>query len=298
MRNQDTTKHDYGHALLVAGAYGRMGCAILAARAALRSGCGLVSVHLPERCIDPMQSAFPEAMVDIDPHPTQFSSVPEHLERYAAIAVGPGIGTDPTTAKALFNLLKTVRNLHHPFTPPHSPSLPLTPLHFLSLPLTPPHSPSLPSTPLILDADALNILSLHKEWLTLVAGAILTPHAREYKRLFGDADPAEMATKHGCFIVQKAHHTHVYSPDGQIYENHTGNAGMATAGSGDVLTGILLGMLSANCLRASVYEIVCKGVEIHGKIGDIAIEKQSESSLIASDLVENLKNISTDITAS
>ena len=88
MRNQDTTKHDYGHALLIAGSYGRMGCAILAAKAALRSGCGLVSVHLPERCVNPMQTNFPEAMVSIDPSPTLFSTLPDHLDYYTAIAVG------------------------------------------------------------------------------------------------------------------------------------------------------------------------------------------------------------------
>ena len=84
MRNQETTKHDYGHALLIAGAYGRMGCAILAARAALRSGCGLVSVHLPSRCVDPMQAAFPEAMVSIDPSPTSTATQPSPSARASA----------------------------------------------------------------------------------------------------------------------------------------------------------------------------------------------------------------------
>jgi NAD(P)H-hydrate epimerase len=262
MRNQDTTKHDYGHALLIAGSYGKMGCAILAARAALRSGCGLVSVHLPSSCVDPMQTAFPEAMVSIDASPTLFTTVPDHLDRYSAIAVGPGIGTDPVTAEALRLLL-----MQRPA-----------------------------DTPLVLDADALNILSMHPDWLPLAKGAIITPHAREYERLFGDADPATMAAKHNLTIVKKAHHTCVYSPDGQVYENHTGNAGMATAGSGDVLTGIMLGMLCSNHLHAKAYNIVCHAVEIHGKTGDLAIAKQSESSLTASDMVENLKSVSTDIT--
>ena len=268
LRNQETTKHDYGHALLVAGAHGRMGCAILAARAALRSGCGLLTVHLPQRCVDPMQTAFPEAMVDIDAHPTLFSTVPAHLERYNAIAVGPGIGTDPTTSEALFKLLT-----HGPLSTTHCP--------------------------LILDADALNILAkeLKTSRLQDLEGCILTPHAGEYQRLFGDADPREIARRYRCILVKKAHNTLVFSPDGKVYENHTGNAGMATAGSGDVLTGILLGMLSSNHLHASTYDIVCKAVEIHGKIGDLALEKQSESSLIASDLIENLRLVSTDITA-
>lgn len=260
MRNPETTKHDYGHGLLLAGSHGKMGCAILAARAALRSGCGLVTVHLPGRCVDPLQSAFPEAMVSIDPSPTLFSAVPAHLERYSAIAVGPGIGTAPETAQALRQLLEA--------------------------------RPA--GIPLVLDADALNLLA--PLTCRFTAPTILTPHAREYERLFGTADPAAMAARHGCIIVRKAHRTRVYAPDGQEYENHSGNAGMATAGSGDVLTGILLGMLSANRLHASPFDIACQAVAIHGKIGDLAIEKQSESSLIASDLIENLKHVSTDIT--
>ena len=263
MRNQETTKHDYGHGLLIAGAYGRMGCTILAARAALRSGCGLVTVHLPQRCVDPMQAAFPEAMVSIDPSPTLFTTVPEHLERYTAIAAGPGLGTDATTAEALHKLLSTRPQ----------------------------------EMPLVLDADALNMLAMHKEWLPLAKGAIITPHAREYERLFVDAEPSQMAKEYSLIIVKKSHRTHVYSPEGQMFVNQTGNAGMASAGSGDVLTGILLGMLSANHLHAFSYDIVCKAVEIHGKLGDLAIEKQSESSLIASDMVDNLRFISTEITS-
>lgn len=259
MRNPNTTKYDYGHALLIAGAYGRMGCAILAARAALRSGCGLITVHLPSRCVDAMQAAFPEAMVSIDSSPTLFSTTPMPLDRYNALAVGPGLGTDDITQQALLQLLS------------------LKPK----------------GTPLVLDADALNILALHPEWLALCSGAVITPHAKEYERLFGDADPAEVAHKHNLIVVKKAHHTRIYSPDGRLYENRTGNAGMATAGSGDVLTGILLGIL-AHRGHKEMFSCVCKAVEIHGKSGDIAIGKQTESSLIASDLVENLRLLSTD----
>lgn len=260
MRNQDTTKHDYGHALLIAGAFGRMGCAILAAKAALRSGCGLVSTHLPSRCVDPMQAAFPEAMVSIDPSPTSFTTLPEHLERYSAIAVGPGIGTNPATQEVLLQLLE--------------------------------RRPT--DTPLILDADAINILALQKTLISklLTLNCILTPHAREYERLFGNADPADMARRYNLIIVKKAHHTRVYSPDGNVYENLTGNAGMATAGSGDVLTGILLGITAQK--HSNLFKSVCLSVQTHGQIGDNLVQKQSESSLIASDMVEELKNISVD----
>ena len=277
MRNPETTKHDYGHGLLIAGAYGRMGCAILAARAALRSGCGLVTAHLPSRCVDPMQAAFPEAMVSIDPSETLFTTPPPQLERYTAVAVGPGIGTDEATCNALHQLLQ-----HYQLPAP-----------CYQLPAT--------RYPLILDADALNILATHRDWLPLAAGAVVTPHAREYGRLFGDADPADIARQYGLIIVKKAHRTHVYSPDGRVYVNHTGNAGMATAGSGDVLTGILLGMLCACCggdnhPNKDLFPVVCRAVEIHGKTGDLAIEKQTESSLIASDLIDSLRHITTDVT--
>lgn len=256
MRNQETTKLDYGHALLVAGAYGRMGCAILAAKAALRSGCGLLTVHLPSRCVDPMQTALPEAMVSIDNDPTCFSSLPENLNRYDAVAIGPGIGTDEATREALWQLLDNC------------------------------------NAPVILDADALNIFAAIGQ---PPRNAVITPHDREYHRLFGDRTPDEMAKEYNLIIVKKAHRTRIYSPDGQVFENQTGNAGMATAGSGDVLTGILLGMLCSNKLCKDTFKIVCRAVEIHGKIGDIAVQNQSESSLIASDLVENLRHVSTDI---
>ena len=271
MRNPETTKHDYGHGLLIAGAYGRMGCAILAAKAALRSGCGLVSVHLPQRCVNPMQAAFPEAMVSIDPSDTLFTTPPPHLDHYSAIAVGPGLGTDPATADALLSILSKERH-HSSFNIPHS-----------SFPI-----------PLILDADALNIIAKYSKppfnFQFSIFNSILTPHAREYHRLFGDADPAEMAAKHNVIIVKKAHRTRIYAPDGRVYENLTGNAGMATAGSGDVLTGILLGIISQK--HSDLFESTCLAVRIHGQIGDNLEKKQSESSLIASDLVEELKNIS------
>ncbi len=262
MRNQETTKHDYGHALLVAGGYGHMGCAILAARAALRSGCGLLTVHLPSYCVAPMQAAFPEAMVSVDTDRYVWTSLPVHTERYSAIAVGPGLGTDEPAHKALRMLLKAAP----------------------------------PTTPMIVDADAINIIATDHSLLDMLRGSrcILTPHDGEYRRLFGDADPAVMAAQHELFIIKKAHRTRIYAPDGRVHENDTGNAGMATAGSGDVLTGILLGVIAQNV--SDLFEKACLAVHIHGKIGDIAVCQQSESSLIASDMVERLKDVSVEFT--
>lgn len=264
MRNPETSKHDYGHGLLIAGAYGRCGCAILAARAALRSGCGLVSVHLPARCVDAMQTAFPEAMVDIDADDRLFTTPPAHLEYYSALAIGPGLGTDTATQEALLATLRAWPQ----------------------------------DKPLILDADALNIMALRPDILAAARGralpTVVTPHEREYRRLFGEREATEVAKQEGMIVVRKAHRTRIYAPDGTVTENHTGNAGMATAGSGDVLTGILLGISAQK--ESNLYESVCLGVRIHGEIGDRAVEKQSQSSLVASDMVENLRLVEVEFT--
>lgn len=253
-REPETHKGDYGHALLVAGSYGKMGCAVLAAKAAMRTGAGLLTVHLPKEGVGVMQTAFPEAMTSVDTDNELFSTIPDHLERYTALAVGPGIGTAEVTCEALAILLEAWQG-----------------------------------KPLVLDADALNILAKRKELLPLLEGhSIVTPHAGEYLRLFGAAEASETAQRYGIVVVQKGHRTMVFSPDGLEYQNTTGNAGMSTAGSGDVLTGIILGLLAQGL---ELYEAAKTGVYLHGKSGDLAIEKQSQASLIASDLIENLKYV-------
>ena len=263
MRDPNTTKQDYGHALIIAGAYGRCGCAILAARAALRSGCGLLTVHLPNRCVDTLQAAIPEAMADIDPHPDRYTTPPGNLHYYTALATGPGLGTHPDTAQALHGLL-----LHRP-----------------------------EGCPLVLDADALNILAMHRQWLSLCRGAVFTPHAREYERLFGTASPAETARAEGVILVCKAHRTRIYAPDGRLCENTTGNAGMATAGSGDVLTGMLAGLLAQLPSGTDPFPTVCQAVHWHGQAADLYTAHHSESSLIASDLVESLRELTLEPSA-
>ncbi len=264
MRNPETNKYDYGHALLVAGQFGCMGCAILAARAAMRAGCGLLTALLPKKCITPMQVACPEAMTVPDNCNERITNItPNQMKRYNAIAIGPGIGTHPST----INVLKTI--IHH----------------------------ASPAQQLILDADALNIIALHmpdfwkaKPFVGRLA-PILTPHAGEYERLFRHYNPQKVATINNIVLVFKGHHTHVYAPDGEIYTNFTGNAGMATAGSGDVLTGILLGLAAQQWCNPDPFQVACTGVRIHGESGDCATTRQSEASLIASDLVENLKYV-------
>ena len=251
-RRDDTHKGDYGHALLVAGSYGKMGCAVLAARACMRSGVGLLTVHLPEKGLNVIQCAVPEAMTSIDYDGMLFANVPSNLSRYNALAVGPGIGTAERTYLALKTLLADWGE-----------------------------------RTLVLDADALNIVAQHNDLLPLLKDhTIVTPHAKEYERLFGDADPSSAAKENGIVIVKKGHHTKVYSPDGEIYENTTGNPGMATAGSGDVLTGILLALLAQ---RMPLFDAACFGVYIHGKSADITASSQPQATIIASDIIDGLK---------
>ena len=237
----------------MAGSYGKMGCAILAARACMRSGVGLLTAHVPEKGLNPLQCAVPEAMTSIDYDGLLFANVPSNLAKYNALAVGPGIGTADRTYVALRGLLTEWGD-----------------------------------RPLVLDADALNIVALHPdELLPLLGGhTIVTPHSREYERMFGTAEPEQVASRYGIVVLRKGHHTKVYSPDGEAYENRTGNAGMATAGSGDVLTGLILALLAQGM---GIYDAACTGVYIHGKAGDIAVRKQSQASLVAGDIVENIR---------
>ena len=265
-RDPESYKGDYGHALLVAGSYGKMGAAVLAARACLRAGVGLLTVHTPRCGVEILQTAVPEAMISIDDGERCFSSLPAQLERYDAIAVGPGIGTGDATQKALLELLQ--------------------------------HRPA--GVGLVLDADALNILAQHPESLHLASGAIITPHKMEYKRLFSDAEPQQMADLHNLVIVGKAHRTQVFAPHCKPLVNETGNAGMATAGSGDVLTGIALGLMAQAVAYprrhkdyefsinepAKVQQIAALAVRLHGEAGDRAAAHRMQPSVIASDIVD------------
>lgn len=254
-RNPDTHKGDYGHALLVAGSYGKMGAAVLAARACLRTGAGLLTVHVPRRGVDIMQVAVPEAMVSIDEDECRWSHLftAQELARYDAVAVGPGLGRE--SHEALRALLQAWAG------------------------------------PMVADADGLNMMA---DWAEkpLRRGMILTPHARERQRLIGSRDPREVCRDSGAVMVCKGHRTHVIDGEGRIYENTTGNPGMATAGSGDVLTGIILGILSQNTdSQLTIENCATLGVWLHGKSADKAVENQSECSLVAGDIIKYLKHV-------
>lgn len=268
-RPANSHKGHYGHALLVAGSYGKMGAAILAARACLRSGVGLLTVHVPRRGMDIMQTAVPEAMVSIDSNDTHWTDrlQPSDMARYDAIAVGPGLGMDSTDA--LDALLVAACG-----------------------------------KPLVLDADALNMLATMDDMKKRLytqghsAPTILTPHAKEFERLFGTFPDTEsrqnaqrmFSQQTGCSIVYKGHRTEVTGRKGEMLINTTGNPGMATAGSGDVLTGITLAILAQNKgYQLDAETCATLGVWIHGKSGDLAREKQSECSITASDIISFLK---------
>ncbi len=252
-------KGKFGHGLFIAGSFGKIGAAILGARAALRTGIGLITCHVPGCGYQILQTSVPEAMVRVDKNEMFLSSIGD-IGNFNAIGIGPGIGTDSETQKAFHSLLINS------------------------------------GKPLIIDADGINILGFNKEWLSeLPSGTILTPHVKEFERIAGKTENSysklekqvEIAVKYKCIVVLKGAYTSVVTPGGRIFFNSTGNPGMATAGSGDVLTGIILSLLSQGYPPedASV-----TGVYLHGLAGDIAALKMGYESIIASDIIDNIGN--------
>lgn len=257
-RSKFDHKGTYGHALLIMGSYGKIGAAILATRAALRSGTGLVTIHAPQKAYEILQISVPEAMVSVDPHTFLFSQSPS-IEGYKSIGVGCGLGTNEITFEGLAKLM-------------------------VDCPL-----------PLVLDADALNLISLHPALFSVIpTNSILTPHPKEFERLFGASEDnfarnklqLEKAKELNCYILLKGANTAIACPDGNCYFNSTGNPGMATAGSGDVLTGILTGLLAQGY---DSKEACILGAYLHGLAGDIATsELGSMEALIAGDIIDFL----------
>jgi len=247
-------KGDYGHALLVAGAKGKMGAAVLAVQACLRSGAGLVSAQIPGCGYDIMQTAAPEAMVFADETPDSIAAS-IHLDAFSAVGVGPGIGLDKQTGNVLKLLIQQSGN------------------------------------PMVIDADALNLLAQNKTWISfLPKGSILTPHPKEFERLCGMKGSSfnrfewqkEFSIKHGVYVVLKGAHTAISCPGGEVYFNASGNPGMAKGGSGDVLTGIITGLLAQGYVPA---EAAILGVYLHGLAGDLAARELSMEAMTAGDIV-------------
>jgi len=254
-RNKFDHKGIFGHGLLVSGSYGKMGAAVIGAEAALRTGIGLITCHVPYCGVAVLQPSIPEAMVISDQNEKHISQVGT-TDSYSAVGAGPGIGTE--TQRAIHDLLKECKK------------------------------------PMVIDADGLNILSLNPTWLAfLPEGTILTPHPKEFERLAGkSADSYQRLTKqiefakdHRCIVILKGANTSVATPDGRVFFNSTGNPGMAKAGSGDALTGIILSLLSQGYKPE---EAAILGVYIHGLAGDIAVEESSYESIIATDIINNI----------
>lgn len=256
-RNRFAHKGTYGHALLIAGSRGKMGAALLSARACLRSGAGLLTVHIPQRGEPILQTALPEAMVDPDPHQDYFTFVSD-IRSFTAIGIGPGLGKHQDSAKALEHLLQSTDN------------------------------------PFVIDADAINLIAENKEMIKRIpASSILTPHPKEFDRLTSESNTSyerlmkaqAFAVEHQVCVVLKGAYTATCTPTGNIYFNNSGNPGMATAGSGDVLTGVILGLLAQGFEPETA---AVAGVFLHGTAGDLAAIYRSEESMIASDITDML----------
>ncbi len=251
-------KGSMGNALLIAGSYGMAGAAILAAKACMRAGAGKVTVHTPRRNYGIMQVAVPEAVMQMDREETIFSDSVESND-FDALGIGPGIGQSENTAIALIAQIRRTQ------------------------------------CPIVVDADALNILASHQAWMQqLPKGIIMTPHPREFDRMAGSASNSDyerlirarqMAEHLQGYLILKGHYSALCMPDGHIIFNSTGNSGMATAGSGDVLTGIITGLLARGYNRG---EACMLGMYLHGLAGDLAVKEVGKESLVAGDLIKYL----------
>jgi hydroxyethylthiazole kinase-like uncharacterized protein yjeF len=256
-RSKFDHKGDFGHGLMVAGSYGKIGAAVLSSRAALRSGIGLLTTHVPRCGYTILQSAVPEAMVDVDAHDAYLTSHQE-LDHYTVIGIGPGLGKDKETVEALESILKRFKK------------------------------------PVVIDADALNILGEYPALMKHIpAGSVLTPHPKEFQRLAGKWEndferlekQKQLAAQLNSVVVLKGAYTSVASPDGKVYFNSTGNPGMATGGTGDVLTGVITALLAQDYDAIDAARL---GVLIHGLSGDLAAAEKGMVSLTASDVIDYL----------
>ncbi|MDX2189747.1 MAG: NAD(P)H-hydrate dehydratase [Bacteroidota bacterium] len=258
-RSKFDHKGIYGHSLLIVGSYGKMGAAVLSAKACMRSGVGKLTVACPKSGYEIIQTCVPEAMAyTIEEHEKYVTFFPK-ISGFESIGIGPGIEKRPVTKQMLRNLLS---------------------------------QKDLP--PLILDADALNLMAeIMKEFpdFKIPQNAILTPHLKEFERLAGESSSAyerhlkqiAFSKTHGVIVILKGAYSGVSFPDGSYYFNSTGNPGMATAGSGDVLTGIIAGLLAQ---KYSLKDAALLGIFLHGLAGNMAANVKSEYALIAGDIVD------------
>ena len=255
-----THKGEKGHGLLIAGAAHMPGAALLAATTAMRGGLGKLTVHAPQSVLDKLAVVVPEAVHSIDKNAACYSQFESDIKNFDAIAIGSGLGKDQISASGTKHLLEMLTT--------HNPTIPL-----------------------IIDADALNLLSENPDWFSILpASTIITPHIKEFERLAGPVNNdferidkvQEFAKKHNIIVILKGAHTVVALPSGELFFNMSGNPGLATAGSGDLLTGLLLSFVAQ---QYAPHVAALLGVYLHGLAADLAIEEfHSEESLIASDV--------------
>ena len=258
-RKDESHKGDYGHLLVVAGCQSMPGAAVLATGAALRSGCGLVTLHSTPRALQAAVERCPAAMLSEDPGEA-FSRLPVSMDRYSAVAVGPGLGRLPETEEALLALLSAAARRR---------------------------------VPVVLDADALNILATQSDWPSYVPmGSVLTPHLGELRRLFSWSSDEErdgavraLCASTGSALVMKGFHTRVFTPDGACLVNATGNPGLAKGGSGDVLTGLLGGLLARGYAAADAAALA---IWLHGRAGDLLTAERTAEAWSSQDLLDSL----------
>jgi ADP-dependent NAD(P)H-hydrate dehydratase / NAD(P)H-hydrate epimerase len=261
-RDRFAHKGNFGHALLIAGSFGKMGAALMATEACIRSGAGLVTAYIPKAGYSIMQTAVPEAMVMADESPLEISLLDFETEIFDGIGIGPGVGMHPVTRRAVSRFISNSK------------------------------------VPLVIDADALNICSLslsEESPFSFPVSSILTPHPGEFDRLAGASEneyqrfikARNFATHHNIYLLLKGAHTVVCTPEGKCYFNSTGNPGMATGGSGDVLTGIITALLAQGYPPAHAAVI---GAYMHGFAGDLAAAHHSQESMKATDIIDFLGN--------
>ncbi len=255
IRDEFSHKGTFGHALIISGSIGKMGACVLSTKAALRSGVGLVTGFVPKCGLEILQTTNPEAMCKLGLDENYLAGDLD-WKKYNAIGIGPGIGKE----------IKTLQVIEHLFA------------HY--------------DGPLVIDADALNLIAEYDSLFDKIPkNAILTPHPKEFDRLFGKSESTdqrlikqrESSKKLACYIILKGAHTSISTPEGCVYMNNTGNSGMAKGGSGDVLTGLITGLLAQGYspLDASLI-----GVWIHGLAGDFAKQKKNEITMTAMDLID------------
>jgi NAD(P)H-hydrate epimerase len=258
-RNKFAHKGFFGQSLIIAGSYGKIGAAVLSSKACLRTGVGLLTCYIPKCGYEIMQTSLPEAMVMTDINSSMITKIDDDVSKYDSIGIGPGLGTAPETRSAIKELFSVYKK------------------------------------PSVIDADGLNGLSMDKSLSSLPSGSILTPHPKEFERLFGvcknDFERIDKtltnAKQLNSTIVLKGHHTFIATAGGKGYFNSTGNAGMATAGSGDVLTGMITALLAQGY---SSEQAAILGVYLHGSAGDIAAKEISQEAMIAGDIIDNIGN--------